>query len=62
MSKEFTAVEWHGLTKDERASLCRRLAQEAERAARSAQPKLQEDFKHIAAQWQILAAEIELWR
>ena len=59
MSKEFMADEWHGLTNDERASLWRRLAKEAERAAQFVHPKLQEDVKHIAGQWKLLAAEIE---
>ena len=62
MSKEITASEWAALTRDERVALCRRLAEEAETSAKSAEPKLQQGYNRVAAGWQMLAAEVALSR
>lgn len=62
MNKEFTPSEWVALTRDERVALCRRLAEEAETSAKSAEPKFQQGYNEVAAGWQKLAAEVALSR
>ncbi len=56
MTTELKAGEWQALTKDERISLCRRLAEEAQKEARSAGS----EFEDLASRWRMLAAEIEI--
>jgi predicted Fe-S protein YdhL (DUF1289 family) len=51
MNKELEAAEWQGLTKGERAAVCRRFAAEAERETQSARQALKQTYKDIAAQW-----------
>jgi hypothetical protein len=62
MSKEITASQWVALTRGERIALCRRLAEEAETSAKSAEPKFQQGYNEVAGGWQMLAAEVALSR
>jgi len=61
MSEDLAVGEWHALTNYERVVRCREFAAkaEAQRAAQSARPALQQSYEVIAEKWLALAAEVE---
>ena len=62
VDKALFVEEWRRLSNSERIALCHRMAAEADIAAASAAPQLQEPLKHIAARWLELAAGLEAAR
>jgi len=56
---EFSAEIWSALSIAERLKLCRMAARDAEAAALSAEPDLLPLYKDLAAQWRLLAIEVE---
>ena len=59
MSETLAMGEWQALTNNERVMRCREFATEAERAAQSARPALQQSYEVIAERWLALAAAFE---
>jgi hypothetical protein len=55
----FSADKWEKLSDVERIEYCRMAAREADTYAQSASPELKKVYKDLAAQWHMLAAEIE---
>jgi hypothetical protein len=55
----FSAHEWSKLTTTEQLVHCRLAALGAETYARSASSDLRELYKELAAQWRLLAVEVE---
>ena len=55
----FSADRWKKLSDAERIEHCRMAAREADAYAELARPELQTVYKDLAAQWHMLASEIE---
>jgi len=56
---DFKADRWPDLSNAERIELCRIAARDAEADAKSAELASRHLYKNLAAQWLMLAAEIE---
>jgi hypothetical protein len=59
MTHYFSTKEWQQLGARAQARRCRVLAAEAQDWAKSTSPHMKEAIEDLAAQWAILAAEIE---
>ena len=58
MEPNFKAEEFLSLTPQERVKWCRRMAQEAETLASTANSELRAAYADLAKQWALLAEEI----
>ena len=56
---DFSADKWPKLGIAGRIAFCRMAAREAEAAAKSASPDLRDLYWKLAAQWRLLASEME---
>ena len=56
---DFNADTWSKLSVSERIEHCRMAARQAEADAKTADPASRQIYKNIAAQWRVLAIEIE---
>ncbi len=56
----FSADRWEKLSDTERIEHCQMAAREANAYAELARPELRAVYKDLAAQWDMLAAEIDL--
>ena len=59
MQYRFNAEEWRGLATAERVRRCRLWAEEAQKLAQGAPPKMAANYLSIAADWLKLASEME---
>jgi hypothetical protein len=59
----FTAESWERLSTQQRIAACHHHALEAEHMAEAqSRPEMRQQFRKIAEQWHLLAAEIEVER
>jgi hypothetical protein len=59
MEPNFKADEFSRLSPAERVSWCRQMAEEAERLAEAASPRVRNAYVELARQWTSLADEIQ---
>ena len=55
----FSAQEWEKLNNKDRIAHCVMAAREAETFAQKASPDLRQAYKDLAANWSVLAAELQ---
>ena len=55
----FSSDNWEKLSEAERVEHCRMAAREADTYAQLARPELKRVYRDLAAQWHMLAAEID---
>ena len=56
---DLSGVEWARMTVAERVARCHSFAREAIQLAQAARPDMKQKYRDIAAQWNMLAAEME---
>jgi hypothetical protein len=56
---DLTGAEWNGMTVAERIARCHAFAREAYVLTEAAHPDMKPKYRAIAAQWNMLAAEME---
>ena len=55
----FSADQWEKLTNEQRIAHCLMAAREAETFAEKASPELRQAYKDLAANWNVLATELQ---
>ena len=59
MNPDITGPEWAKLTVLERIARCHDFAREAMQMAQATHPHMTQKFRDLAAEWNLLAAEME---